>query len=771
MKSYFRFLSRNKLYTAIMAAGLSVSLAFVIIMTCYIWQNLSVTRHYPDSDKIYCVGGKDTPFSEFHWGTVMAGECPEIEASVTVLSRYGNYSIGDHYVENQAFCGIDPDFFNMFPHNFVYGDKDAFNDFNNVIISKSLADRLGDEKALNMTVTDRLYGDTYRVGAVIEGFENTLFENTDIIINTRSPEFDNYRNRDEFAGWTSGTFTFIKLAEGTTPEELNEKLNKIIADRSKYERQISVSLTRLDKLYFANINEGSQGLKRGNPGLMTAFGIIVFFLLISATLNYINLSTALGGKRSKEVATRMLLGETRKEILISNLLESALFMVLCLGLAFFTAHLCLPFVNRLVNSPIPIEILFTKEYLGTILLFTGAVALLCGTVPAMLSFNFKPIEIIKGNFRHQSKKVFSKVFIIFQNAIAIIIIAVSLTMESQIKHMTDMPLNANTENLYMAHYSDVLVETLNQMPYVGRIGTANGFPGRRHMQITGPIKEDHRKDVSFYISSCDSVAFDLFGFNIVKNYGLPNNEGIWLTESAARSLEFNGDNLPRLTLFEWIFHKLDVAGIIEDVSFTSAKDLDPDCAGIVSLSPTKHHDLIIELLEPSADNIKELDKLSKEDIERVHGAENLKNYSYGYIPHLLKKEYDGMKNQLRMIEIFMLVAIMLAALGQIAMSTYFAQEKEKEIGIRKVFGSTSDKESVRSIGEYLTYCMTATIIAIPVSIWICDIYLEQFIYRMPPKPWIYVIAALAVFFISAVSVLWQTLRATRTNPADALKKE
>ena len=124
-----------------------------------------------------------------------------------------------------------------------------------------------------------------------------------------------------------------------------------------------------------------------------------------------------------------------------------------------------------------------------------------------------------------------------------------------------------------------------------------------------------------------------------------------------------------------------------------------------------------------------------------------------------------------MVTLFMIVAIMLSALGQIAMSTYYATEKEKEIGIRKVFGGTVRSESIRNILEYMIYCLIATAIAVPLSVWASGRYLETFVYKMQQKAWIFIVAALAVFAISLASVLWQTLRAARTNPAEALKKE
>ena len=143
----------------------------------------------------------------------------------------------------------------------------------------------------------------------------------------------------------------------------------------------------------------------------------------------------------------------------------------------------------------------------------------------------------------------------------------------------------------------------------------------------------------------------------------------------------------------------------------------------------------------------------------------------GYIPYLHAKAYDGMKKQRTMVSIFMAIAIALSALGQMAMSTYYAAENIKAISIRKIFGGTISSESKRIILEYMLYCLAATVIALPVSIWLADRYLEKFVYQMDMKNWIYAIAALSCFAISLLSVLWQTLRAAHINPAEALKKE
>ena len=270
----------------------------------------------------------------------------------------------------------------------------------------------------------------------------------------------------------------------------------------------------------------------------------------------------------------------------------------------------------------------------------------------------------------------------------------------------------------------------------------------------------------------DKNAFDMFGYEIVRQYGPDSGHGIWLSETAFESLGMDPDN-PVLTERWSNTDGLPFAGIIKDFAMTSALDYGGSPATAVfvypdGVLPGNMGDFILETDELTAENRNELYGLCYDAINRLHGTDHI---NAGFIRDRINAEYSDMKKQLRMVSIFMFIAIMLSVLGQIAMSTYYATEREKEIGIRKVFGGTVGSESIRNIRDYMLYCLIACIIGTPIAVWIGTRYLETFAYRMPPKPWIYILACMAVFAISLASVLWQTLHAARTNPAEALKKE
>ena len=778
MKSYLRFLSRNKLYTAIMAVGLSVSLAFVIIMSCFVWQNMNVNRYYPDQDRMYAVGNKGDVMSNLSMAQIMSDAIPEIECATSIVVQpMEPASIDGVELGQDSYMGIRKGFFEMFPMKFYEGNPEVLNDPNNAIITRNLAAQFGGKDIIGKTLIFQRNPHSAQceltIAAVIEDFDDTIFANEQIVVNIENKNVIS-GNRN-FTGSAIGYITVIRPIEGVDESVLLSKMDRVYEKDipEKWRRDSYLGITRLDKVFTSDNNDGGYtGFKKGKAGLMTAFSIIVVFLLISAIFNYINLSTALAGRRNKEIATRRLLGESGVEVSVRNLYESLGFMLLCMVLAFILAHVSLPYVNMLLEAPIPIEIRFSNGYVYMYLIVLGLTALLCGIIPAVIAFRFNPIEITKGAFRYNSKRVFSKLFIIAQSAIAIIIVSMTLVMNAQIRHMIDMPLNANTEGLYLCEtFSGGFEKTLMELPYVSQVGRSDGRPGEKKSLLGFALNNDPDRRVTVSLCYCDSTAFALYGFKVVRDYGVPKGKGAWLTESAMRKLEINPENPVFPESNAWVIGNEPIAGIIEDVPFSSALDLNTEVTGIVmsgDMDPD-YSSYVVCLTDTSREVIRELDNLCETEVKRVHGPDA--PMVSGYIPELIEKTYDSHKKQITMVIVFMVVAILLSALGQVAMSTYYATEREKEIGIRKVFGGTVRSEICRNIFEYMGYTITAAVIAVPAAVLIAERYLETFVYRMNLPAWIFLVATLGILAISLLSILWQTLRAARTNPAEALKKE
>ena len=786
MKSYLRFLSRNKLYTAIMTVGLSVSLAFVIIMGCFTWQQYSVGRQYPEVERTYCLRYANSTFSSLQLYHIIEDRIPEIDEMTALIGREGmiwtdaedTSSLSREEFSVIPFLMVMPNWFDMLPCRFVHGSKEVLNDVNNAIVTESFAEMFGGKSAIGKTF--HISNVRYTIAAIIEdiGSDSILNGQYRVFVNLCHPNEARLHNTDTFAGGAEeSVLTILRFREGTDIIAARKKINEINDSYMPAELRGSepYSFIRLDNLYLSDALHGPY-LKQGSRSTMTAFGIIALFVLVSAIFNYINLSTALAGKRAKEMAVRMLLGDTKIKVIMTYICESMLMTAACMCFAFLIARAVLPFINSLVCSQVPVTVGWDSASISIYLIILLVVGLACGLIPGLIAFRFKPLDTLKGSFRYRSKKTFSKVFIVFQNSIAIIMIAVSIVMSSQIKHMMDMPMNANIDGLYKCDATGENVEfeqKLRSLPYVDEIGKVYGAPGQCAFTRTHQLDESWQNYVYTGIIACDTTAFRLFDFKILHDFGITGDKGIWLTERAVRELDIDLQNqiLPSgFDIFGEGNHQL--AGVIEDFALRSAINIDNDMCGVVYVNPSYLKavcDYIVKVISPTEENKAELFTLSKERAVDLFGPNVIVNS--GMLKDLIDSEYAQVKNQLKLVSLFMAIAIMLSALGQIGMSTYFTREKEQEMGIRKVFGGTIRSESIRIICEYMLYCLIATVIAIPAAYFIAARYLEGFQYRMEQNAWIYIASSLSVFAVSLLAVLWQALRAARTNPAEALKKE
>ena len=760
MKSYLRFLSRNKLYTAIMAVGLSVSLAFVIIMSCHLWQQINVGNYYPESKLIYNVSYGKWASSSFAIGQALLDGVPEIDLATTIRYKHNALmAIEDEKMDTRSYISIDSRFLKIFKTEFVYGSMSDLESGWDVMITRSLAERFGGESAVGKTIyiDDR----TLRISAVVEDFDRTIFSNERIIVNIENEkDYDKLLNHDMYM--QAGVNTFVRLNDQADAESVSDKIDRHLQHTVALpvNHKNRFRLIRLDKLYFSDANPGSLGLKKGDKNTSVALITAAIFLLISALFNYINLSTALNGKRAREMYFRGLLGEGRMRTIFNNFIESFIFVGFCMCIAGLLVWAILPYMNRLLNSPVPIE-LNMKDGSPALYIIILSIAFVCSTIPVLVRFSSKPVN------------GFTKLFIIIQNTIAVIMITISLVMGTQIRHMIEMPLNANVSGLYLCKtfiLDEVFKKSLHDLPFVGRVGVCQGRPGQCRYQIG--IEKSPDNIYIWGTQNCDRTAFDLFGYKIIKEYGTRDGIGIWLTEKAFNSLENN--HLQPIVPDEIrnMANGMEVAGVIEDFAFNSA--LMPNYTGAVFLYPDgklpyDNGDYIVEMTSVTDKNKKVLYDLSSRQAKKLYGPAT--PILSGYIEDLIEDEYSEMNNQLTMVRIFMVITIILSALGQIAMSTYYASEKKMDIAIRKAFGGTIGSETIRTLSEYMSYCLIACLIGVPISYWLSGRYLESFSYHIQQHIWIYILPAIIIFVISLISVMWQTLRAARTNPAEALKKE
>jgi putative ABC transport system permease protein len=795
MSSYLKFLSRNKLYTIIEAVGLIISIAFVILIGNYVYQQYSVAYGNPNGKRIYAVGNQNYLSLSWWDKAVFEAELPEAEVIARISNADGDgyITIGDESV-SATITEADPELFELFPSlTLIDGRMDEFHLKGHCLISESLANRAFKGDAIGKPLTITFFDDKIEsmVCGIFKDAENSMVPNTDVLLN---PEFDELFDSEKQEPFSSiGSFmTLIKVHENTDREEFAKKVEKVGLPNYEGSMVKSMPIYTLPEVFFS---ENQWMFKKGNKQVLQMLTVVVLLLLLSAIFNYINLNMALSGKRAKEMATRRLHGATKSNIIMKYILESVAFTAACFVLAFLLAYALFPMMNGLLKSvsggeygiDAPFEQFVAIRFdwsVGIVAAYLAAIVLvgvLAGIAPAVVASRFAPIDIVRGTYRLKTKRVFSKVFIVFQNTITVVLIAMALLMEVQMHHMMNRPTNMRSEGLYSLQYwareySDLapLIDRFEKIPTVRAVGYGRGFAGQLNMGTS--VKTPDGETVDMQLILCDETYFNMLGLQVVEDFGVPKTNSVWMSKTLANKLSLNDSTasyyVRRMHLNG--ARPETVGGVYEDIPTRSASASEPNQFSAIIIA--KDEDLIWGngvMVDVSGD-YKETGKAIMEAY-RVFSEE--KNGTFveaaqnGYVQDLNNLALQPAKMAMRLLELFMLLSVLISLLGLVAMSTYYSEQSTKSIAIRKVFGSNVYRELWRTVKDYMVLVGMAALISIPLAVWFCDRYLDRFAYRIGHYGWIIAVAVVLGVLMAFLSVLWQTLKAARTNPAEALKKE
>ena len=769
MKSYLKFLSRNKLYTAIEAVGLIVSLAFVIVIFCYTWQQLAITREAPDYKRIYALtsGRQDFMYAWPGEMAVVQDRVPDIEAAgrIDMIGSAVTFN-GEQVQGSPNVYRVDPEIFEFLPHTFISGDEKVLNDKHQVLLGESFARTISpDMDPVGKTVILMNRGDTCVVGGIVRASDRSILKEGDIYQAFNEPDAP---SASEFVNPVD--LVLVRLREGADHQEVRTLIDTVVTREfskmfSGNKPECSMSMPFKDLYFF----KAGNNLKHGNATLVYVLIAVGILLLASALFNYINLSVALAGKRSKEMAIRSTLGESKSRIRWRYISESILFVAVCLAFAFLLAKALEPVFNRYVAGDVALEVSLSPLYLGAYALLAVLIGLVSGLIPAWMTSRYNPVDVIKGEQRRQTKTLFSKVFIVIQNIITVTLISLALVMELQYHHLMNMPLGANVDGLYYISSGSIGKDVLAEKPYVDKIGTSNGYPSNGQMNLTTTVDE---QKVFIGLLQCDEDAFGMFGFEVEKDFGTPMRNSLWFTESAARVFSLDEENPTPPSILKFVVGDSHVGGIIKDYAVKGPSEVEGNQIGIVSVGDLgAYANVVLKLNRFDSEVRSDLKEIGREESIRLTGKTEYGEQYYGYIPELIEKGMETTRNFISLIELFMILATLISLLGLVAMSAYYTGMQTRDIAVRKVFGGSVATETERSVREYMVLVGIAVLIGVPVAVFLAERYLRQFYYRIEGYGWVFIVGAVIALLISFLAVLWQTLKAAKTNPAIELKKE
>jgi putative ABC transport system permease protein len=343
-------------------------------------------------------------------------------------------------------------------------------------------------------------------------------------------------------------------------------------------------------------------------------------------------------------------------------------------------------------------------------------------------------------------------------------------MQAQYRKSINRPANFDSADKFYLQTSgtgeekEVLADALRELPCVKRVGLARGVPGSPSYGQYSTDADD--KEILYMVCYVDSTAFDMLNLRIVKDYGAPLYNSVWFSQSAFDASGFTDERHPIDTLKDRMSGCEHLAGVFMDPPVsTSNQGEKVNLIISVMHEAGGYYGFLIETVGDHAEARKAIMKVFDDKNESGMNEAYIASYIDDIYTNALKPARDNM----RLLEIFMFLSIMISLLGLMAMSAYFADERSHDIAIRKVFGATVDSELSKNVSDYMVMVLVACVIGIPIAVWASRKYLEAFIDRISGYAWIFILAIVLTMVMAFLSVFWQTLRAAQTNPAEKLR--
>ena len=787
MKSYLKFLSRNKLYTFINVLGLAISLMFVILLGDYAWRQYSIDSWHKNADRIYLMGDQELFFIWPQAAREIQDMCPEVEQSCCVMSqrgkiKYGQREIKDGENENGIIMLVDSTFFNFFDFELVKGNRlTALDAPDKCVITERLAQRLfGERNPIGETV--EIVGErsvlinnenpldstlVYTVSAVVENLDRTVLPNETQLIASmkRFPQVMGYELKNNVFAYsgTGACKAFFMLQSGTTFDAKMKVVEEHLHNNYYWTDNSHLTMTPLKEVMFAPQNNGS-GMQKGDKMRLRILLAAVLAILFFALSNYVNLTVANTGFRAKEMATRRLFGSSQHQISLKLIAESTLMVAVSFAIGLALAFCFREDAASLFRGKIELVKDINPSTVGICLGFILLTGIISGILPSWHISHYQPIDIVKGNFRFRSKMVLGKVFIILQNVITVVMLTSALVIWLQLNHLIHAPLGFNYENICFVsppkEKEQAVRSQLENMPFVEGIGNFQGTDFIGYSSSTRTINVDE-KSVNIFLTYMDKAAFDLYGLEILRDYG-PVSDGYYLNEEAMRRWGLteddrempwgNGTTKPIAGIIK-DFHRVNILESLVPFAIQVRDDLDYPTFLIKTNGDKKAKEKLVEMLR------------------ELGCAEATLPWIVNSSEDVIAETFDTHRHTLRIITLFTFMAIVISVLGFVGMSLFFIRQRKKEMGIRKIMGSTSGEVFRLMLRTFCAPLVVSFVVAVPIAWHFMSQWLEGFSYRITLSPWFFVATCLFSLFVAVISVGIQILRAVTANPVESIKVE
>jgi putative ABC transport system permease protein len=786
IKTAFRSLLKNKGFTFINVFGLALGLATCLLIVFYVFDELSYDRYNVNYDRIYRVnsdlkyGGVVTSFAIAAppVGDAMVKEFPEVEKTTRIaLANNLRFKKGSEVIEEDRGVYCDPSIFGIFILPMIKGDpKTALTGPNAIVISETAA-----KKYFN---TVNVIGKTL---TLVNGDESSPHIITGVI--TDMPVQSHFRadfllaldaNQDK--NWATFRFnTYILLKQGADRQALETKFPGLIQrhmnsngfDYKKFATAgnfIRLGLTPLKDIHLKSSRQRELSAN-GDIQYIYIFSAIAIFILVLACINFMNLSTARSANRAREVGVRKVLGSPRKYLIAQFLSESMMVTLTAAIIAVFAAWALLPFFNQLSGKELSITTNIIIWMLPLLLIIIVLVGVLAGSYPAFFLSAFQPIHVLKGKLSAGFKGgKLRGTLVVFQFSISIFLIIGTLVVYNQLNFIQNKDLGFSrsqvliVKNVTTLKDPKVLKQEIKQIPGVIN-ATLTSFLPTGTLRWPNNVALASGKSIQTEFWTVDEDYLNTMGMKLAEgrnfsSQSLSDSSAFIVNQTAAKMLGYNS-NAPENVIFsKKPYH---IIGVVKDFNFSSLRDnLTPL---VLVMAPDWMASLSIKV------NTTDLPALMGRIENKWKALAPNQHFEYSFMDDDFNALYSNEQRMGKLFIIFTTLAIIIACLGLFGLAAYAAEQRNREIGIRKVLGASISGLVAMLSKDFIKLIVISILIATPLAWLVMQKWLQGFAYRDNIHWWVIIVTGFAAIVIACITISFQSIKAAMANPVDSLKNE
>jgi len=802
LKTAIRGLRKNPGFTAINILGLSVGLATCLLIVFYVADELSYDKFNKKADRIVRVnlaikfGGNKSEYAQTMapLAQVLNNEFPDVEKAIRLKGRGGVHVKKDNEnIQEDMMIYSDPGLFDVFTLPMVDGNAaSALKEPNSVVVTETIAKKYFNK--VNVVGQTLVFNDheNYKITGVIKDIPKQSHFNYDFFLSMSSLQ------ESKETTWLSNNFnTYILLKPGADYRKLNAQLPVMMRKHISSELQsvihlsmddfekagnyFKMNLTPLTDIHLHSNRVGELG-RNGNILYVYIFSAIAIFILLIACVNFMNLSTARSSNRAREVGVRKVLGSPRKSLIAQFLTESVLVTFASTLIALAIAWLMLPLFNQIANKELGITLQSFVWLLPVMLAISIIIGCLAGFYPAFFLSAFQPVDVLKGKLSTGFKGGRLRSFlVVFQFSISIVLIIGTLVIYNQLSYIQNKNLGYDRNHVLIVKNTNALgdqakvfKQEVKQISGV-KDATLTGFlPTADYRSTSATFQDptlDQKRAILPQIWSVDEDYLNTLDIKVVNGRNFSNelqtdSSAVIINETAARLLGQQSPlNKPLYRIMDnsgKIIKRYNIVGVVKDFHFSSLRD---NISPVTLYLENNYDALSIKI------NAKNLPALLAQIKNKWNSLAPNQQFSYSFMDQDFEATYRSEQRIGKIFMIFTSLAIAIACLGLFGLAAYAAEQRTKEIGIRKVLGANVTVIVAMLSKDFIKLVLIAILISSPLAWFFMQKWLQGFAYRVNFQWWIIAFAGLGAILIAFLTISFQSIKSALANPIKSLKTE